>query len=251
MRDTPRARRPARPRSVLPGLALFVAGTSRCSSHSSGFAVGRAPSGSAGTRRCRSARRTSSSVPWCWRSPGCSARIGFGTVANALPVGSLVQLLMSLGFVDGLSDDPLGVRIALLAGIGLMGVGTALYPARARRRAARLADGGLAQRGAHPHRRGAQSRTPCSLGDRARRHVRRRHDRLAIGIGSSVELAVWLHPLALGSELDCAGFRFRPLRSRRCRRPSKRPTTAGCSRSSRSVRRGGSNRRARLLRRTR
>jgi len=56
------------------------------------------------------------------------ARIGFGTVANALLVGSLVQLLMSLGFVDGLSDDPLGVRIALLAaGIGLMGVGTALY----------------------------------------------------------------------------------------------------------------------------
>jgi uncharacterized membrane protein YczE len=56
------------------------------------------------------------------------ARIGFGTVANAVLVGSLVQLLTSLGAVAGLAHDPLGVRIVLLAaGLALMGVGTALY----------------------------------------------------------------------------------------------------------------------------
>jgi len=56
------------------------------------------------------------------------ARIGFGTVANAVLVGSLVQLFSSLDAVVGLAHDPLGVRIGLLAaGLALMGVGTALY----------------------------------------------------------------------------------------------------------------------------
>lgn len=56
------------------------------------------------------------------------ARVGIGTVANALLVGSLVQLDSSLGVVEGLSHDPLGIRIGLLAaGLALMGVGTALY----------------------------------------------------------------------------------------------------------------------------
>ena len=56
------------------------------------------------------------------------ARIGFGTVANAVLVGSLVQLFSSLDAVAGLAHDPLGVRIGLLAaGLALMGVGTALY----------------------------------------------------------------------------------------------------------------------------
>jgi uncharacterized membrane protein YczE len=56
------------------------------------------------------------------------ARIGVGTVANAVLVGSLVQLLTSLGAVAGLAHDPLAVRIVLLvAGLALMGVGTALY----------------------------------------------------------------------------------------------------------------------------
>ena len=56
------------------------------------------------------------------------ARIGVGTVANAVLVGSLVQLLTSFGAVTGLAHDPLAVRIVLLvAGLALMGVGTALY----------------------------------------------------------------------------------------------------------------------------
>jgi len=56
------------------------------------------------------------------------ARIGVGTIANAVLVGSLVQLLTSFGAVTGLAHDPLAVRIVLLvAGLALMGVGTALY----------------------------------------------------------------------------------------------------------------------------
>ena len=56
------------------------------------------------------------------------ARVGVGTVANAILVGSLVQLYSSLGIVERLAHDPLAVRIGLLvAGLGLMGVGTALY----------------------------------------------------------------------------------------------------------------------------
>ena len=56
------------------------------------------------------------------------ARVGVGTVANAVLVGSLVQLYSSFGVVERLAHDPLGVRIALLAaGLALMGVGTALY----------------------------------------------------------------------------------------------------------------------------
>jgi uncharacterized membrane protein YczE len=60
-----------------------------------------------------------------WR---LGARVGIGTVANAVLVGSLVQLYTSFGAVQGLAHDPLGVRIGLLAaGIASMGVGTALY----------------------------------------------------------------------------------------------------------------------------
>jgi len=56
------------------------------------------------------------------------ARIGLGTVANAILVGAFVALLSSLDFIAGLADAPLSVRIALLvAGLLLMGVGTGLY----------------------------------------------------------------------------------------------------------------------------
>jgi uncharacterized membrane protein YczE len=56
------------------------------------------------------------------------ARIGFGTVANAILVGTFVDQLLRLNVVTGLAHDPLGVRIALLVlGIGLMGIATALY----------------------------------------------------------------------------------------------------------------------------
>ncbi len=56
------------------------------------------------------------------------ARVGFGTVANAVLVGSLVQLFSSLSPIETLAHDPLAVRIGLMAaGLGLMGIGTALY----------------------------------------------------------------------------------------------------------------------------
>ncbi len=56
------------------------------------------------------------------------ARVGIGTLANALLVGTFVQLLTSVEAVSSLSDGGLGLRIALLAiGIPLMGIGTAVY----------------------------------------------------------------------------------------------------------------------------
>jgi len=56
------------------------------------------------------------------------ARIGPGTVANAILVGTFVDQLLRLHVVTDVAHDPLGVRIAiLLAGIGLMGIATALY----------------------------------------------------------------------------------------------------------------------------
>jgi uncharacterized protein len=56
------------------------------------------------------------------------ARIGFGTVANAILVGTFVDQLLRLQVVTNRAHDPLGVRIALLLiGIGLMGIATALY----------------------------------------------------------------------------------------------------------------------------
>jgi uncharacterized membrane protein YczE len=56
------------------------------------------------------------------------ARIGLGTVANAVLVGTSIQLLLAIGAVDELAAWPLGPRIALLAaGILLMGAGSGLY----------------------------------------------------------------------------------------------------------------------------
>jgi uncharacterized protein len=60
-----------------------------------------------------------------WR---LGARIGVGTLANAVLVGAFVELLTVLGPVDALSDSSLGIRIGLLmAGLVLMGVGTGFY----------------------------------------------------------------------------------------------------------------------------
>ncbi|HMJ00781.1 MAG TPA: hypothetical protein VK488_13170 [Gaiellaceae bacterium] len=59
---------------------------------------------------------------------GLGARIGVGTVANAILVGSFVQLLTSPDAITGLAQEPLVVRVGLLlAGLALMGVGTGLY----------------------------------------------------------------------------------------------------------------------------
>ena len=56
------------------------------------------------------------------------ARVGVGTLANALLVGTFVQLLTSIEVISALSDRELGPRIALLViGIALMGAGSGLY----------------------------------------------------------------------------------------------------------------------------
>ena len=56
------------------------------------------------------------------------ARVGLGTLANALLVGGFVQLLTSLSAVTHLAHEPLALRIGMLAaGLALMGSGTGLY----------------------------------------------------------------------------------------------------------------------------
>ena len=56
------------------------------------------------------------------------ARIGVGTVSNAVLVGAFVDQLLRIGWVTSRAHDPLAARIGLLAlGIVLMGIATALY----------------------------------------------------------------------------------------------------------------------------
>lgn len=56
------------------------------------------------------------------------ARIGPGTVANAVLIGLFVDALLGLERIQGLSDAALGWRIALLVGgIGVIGLGSGLY----------------------------------------------------------------------------------------------------------------------------
>jgi uncharacterized membrane protein YczE len=60
------------------------------------------------------------------------ARVGIGTLANAVLVGGFVVGLTSIGAVQQLAHDPLGVRIGLLvAGVVLTGAGSGLYLAAA------------------------------------------------------------------------------------------------------------------------
>jgi uncharacterized membrane protein YczE len=55
-------------------------------------------------------------------------RPGIGTVANAVLIGTFIQMFTSIGVISNLSHDGLGVRIPLLAiGIGLIGPASALY----------------------------------------------------------------------------------------------------------------------------
>src|SRR5947207_1591451 len=59
-----------------------------------------------------------------WR---LGARVGLGTLANALLVGLFVVVLTDVGAIQHLAHDPLGVRIGLLAaGLVLIGLGSAL-----------------------------------------------------------------------------------------------------------------------------
>ena len=56
------------------------------------------------------------------------ARIGLGTVANALLVGTFVDQLLRIDAVTALARDPLAVRIGLLVvGVAVMGLATAVY----------------------------------------------------------------------------------------------------------------------------
>jgi uncharacterized membrane protein YczE len=60
-----------------------------------------------------------------WR---LGARIGIGTVANAVLVGSFIQGLTAIGPVDRLSESSLGVRTGMLVvAMLLIGIGSALY----------------------------------------------------------------------------------------------------------------------------
>jgi uncharacterized protein len=60
-----------------------------------------------------------------WR---LGARIGPGTVANAILIGLFVDLLLRIDAVGDLADAPLPARIGLLVGgICLIGLGSALY----------------------------------------------------------------------------------------------------------------------------
>jgi uncharacterized protein len=56
------------------------------------------------------------------------ARIGPGTVANAVLIGLMVDGLLAIDAVDGLSDAPLAARIVMMvAGVLVIGLGSGLY----------------------------------------------------------------------------------------------------------------------------
>lgn len=59
---------------------------------------------------------------------GLGARIGVGTLANAVLIGSFIDALLAVQAIDDLSERPLAARVALLAaGILLVGLGSGLY----------------------------------------------------------------------------------------------------------------------------
>ncbi len=56
------------------------------------------------------------------------ARIGPGTVANAVLIGLTVDVLLSFEAIDGLSETPLAGRVVMMvAGILITGIGSAFY----------------------------------------------------------------------------------------------------------------------------
>ena len=60
-----------------------------------------------------------------WR---LGAHIGPGTVANAVLIGTFVELLVAVDWIDDLSETGLPARSALLvAGVALFGIGSAFY----------------------------------------------------------------------------------------------------------------------------
>lgn len=56
------------------------------------------------------------------------ARVGPGTVANAILIGLTVDGLLAIGAIDRLSEAPLGLRIVLMvAGVLTIGIGSGFY----------------------------------------------------------------------------------------------------------------------------
>ncbi len=56
------------------------------------------------------------------------ARIGPGTIANSVLIGLFVDLLLRIGALDRLSEEPVGVRVGLMAGgILVIGLGSGFY----------------------------------------------------------------------------------------------------------------------------
>ncbi|MEI7760910.1 MAG: hypothetical protein WCJ67_09090 [Thermoleophilia bacterium] len=56
------------------------------------------------------------------------ARIGPGTVANAVLIGLMIDGLTSIGAIDSLSDTTLAVRVVLMVGgITIIGIGSGFY----------------------------------------------------------------------------------------------------------------------------
>ena len=95
--------------SLAVGLFCSRSGSSSCSSPGSGSRRGTCSTrASRSTRRSRSARRTSSSRSACSSSRGRSVpAIGPGTVANAVLIGLMVDGLLAIEAIDGLSESPL------------------------------------------------------------------------------------------------------------------------------------------------
>lgn len=56
------------------------------------------------------------------------ARVGVGTVANAVLIGAFIELLLAFAAVERLAELPLGLRAALVVvGVLLIGAGSAFY----------------------------------------------------------------------------------------------------------------------------
>jgi len=61
-------------------------------------------------------------------SRALGARIGVGTVANAVFIGLIVDALLSVDAVTALSESPLPARVVyMVAGVLVIGIGTAFY----------------------------------------------------------------------------------------------------------------------------
>lgn len=59
---------------------------------------------------------------------GLGARLGVGTFANAILIGTFIDLLLRIDAVEEFDRQPLAVRVAMLVvGLGCFGIGSALY----------------------------------------------------------------------------------------------------------------------------